>query len=425
MHDIKWIREHPQTFDEGIALRGMEPLSQTILEKDQTHRATIVEMQELQTRRNQIAKEIGKVKASGGAADELLEESNQIKTILPELEHKEKALRDELDLLLLSVPSIPYHEVPTGSDESDNEEIRRFGTPRTFHFTPKPHYELGETLNQMDFSRAARMSGSRFVILRHQLAKLERAIANFMLDTHTQQFGYQEVSPPVLVRSEALFGTGQLPKFEEDQFKTTSDYYLTATSEISLTNLVSGEMLSSPQLPLRFTAHTPCFRQEAGSAGRDTRGMIRLHQFSKVELVSMTTPDMSQREHERMTECAEHILQQLELPYRTMVLCTGDMGFSAKKTYDIEVWLPSQEGYREISSCSNCGDFQARRMGARYKDAEGNTHFLHTLNGSGLAVGRTLVAVLENYQQEDGSVLVPEVLKPYMGVEIIEATEAL
>ncbi len=423
MHDIKWIREHPNTFDEGLALRALPPLSKIILQKDEEHRAAVVKMQELQTRRNHIAKEIGKIKAYGENADELLQESNHIKETLPNLEHKEKSLKDELTDILLSTPSIPYHEVPIGTSESDNQEVRRFGTPRTFHFTPKPHYELGEDLGQMDFERAAQMSGSRFVVLKQHLAKLERALANFMLNTHTKKFGYQEVSPPVLVRDKALFGTGQLPKFEDDQFKTTSGYYLTATSEISLTNLISNEMIPHESFPIRFTAHTPCFRQEAGSAGRDTRGMIRLHQFSKVELVSITLPENSEAEHERMTECAEHILQQLELPYRTTILCTGDMGFSAKKTYDIEVWLPSQETYREISSCSTCGDFQARRLNARYKDHEGLTHFAHTLNGSGLAVGRTLVAVLENYQQEDGSILVPNVLRPYMGIDVIETQE--
>lgn len=422
MHDLKWIREHAETFDKGLATRGIDPLSQHILKLDESHRAAVSEMQELQTRRNSLAKEIGNAKALGQDAEPLMEKSNFIKTRLPELEHHEKALKEELHSLLMSIPSIPYHEVPAGEDETSNQEIRRVGIPRTFDFTPLPHYELGEALGEMDFERAAKMSGSRFVILRNQLAKLERALANFMLDVHTTEFGYEEMSPPALVRSNALYGTGQLPKFEEDQFKTTSDYYLIATSEIPLTNMVNDEILAEELLPLRFTAHTPCYRQEAGSAGRDTRGMIRVHQFSKVELVSITTAEESSAEHERMVNCAETILQRLELPYRTMLLSTGDMGFSAKKTYDLEVWLPSQEAYREISSCSNCGDFQGRRMNARYRDGAGHLHIVHTLNGSGLAVGRTLVAVLENYQQQDGSIVVPEVLRPYMNTDIIEST---
>lgn len=420
MHDLKWIREHSEAFDQGLATRGIDPLSHRILALDESHRAAVSEMQDLQTQRNSLAKDIGTAKASGQDATALLEKSNFIKVRLPELEHHEKALKDELHGLLMSIPSIPYHEVPVGADETFNQEIRRFGTPRTFDFTPLPHYELGEALGEMDFERAAKMSGSRFVILRNQLAKLERALANFMLDVHTTEFGYQEISPPTLVRSNALYGTGQLPKFEDDQFKTTSGYYLIATSEIPLTNMMMDEIIPTDQLPLRFTAHTPCYRQEAGSAGRDTRGMIRVHQFSKVELVSITTSDQSSHEHERMVSCAETILQRLELPYRTMLLSTGDMGFSAKKTYDLEVWLPSQDAYREISSCSNCADFQARRMNARYRDDTGHLHFAHTLNGSGLAVGRTLVAVLENYQQKDGSILVPEVLRPFMNTDIIE-----
>lgn len=421
MHDIKRIREHPDAFDKGLATRGIDPLSRRVLTLDESHRAAISEMQELQTVRNSLAKEIGQAKAAGLDASELLDKSNYIKTRLPELEQQEKMFKEDLNALLMSIPSVPYHEVPTGADETANEEVRRFGIPRTFDFVPLPHYELGEKLGWMDFERAAKMSGSRFVILRSQLAKLERALANFMLDVHTTEFGYQEVSPPTLVRSNALYGTGQLPKFEEDQFKTTSDYYLIATGEIPLTNMVMDEILPEELLPLRFTAHTPCYRQEAGAAGRDTRGMIRVHQFSKVELVSITAAEESSQEHERMVGCAETILQRLELPYRTMLLCSGDMGFSAKKTYDLEVWLPSQEGYREISSCSNCGDFQARRMNARYRDGAGHLHFLHTLNGSGLAVGRTLVAILENYQQHDGSILIPDALRPYMNIDMIEA----
>jgi seryl-tRNA synthetase len=419
VHDIKWIREHPDSFDEGLKTRGLEPLSSTIIKLDSAHRLTISEMQDMQTHRNTIAKEIASAKQAGKDVTALLTQSNKIKTRLPELEHQEKLQKEELHSILMALPSIPYHEVPVGADEEANVEIRRFGTPKEFSFTPKPHYELGETLGMMDFERATKMSGSRFVILRKHLARLERALANYMLDTHTQQFGYEETSPPTLVREAALYGTGQLPKFEEDQFKTTSGYYLIATSEIPLTNMVMDEVLTEDQLPLRFTAYTPCYRQEAGAAGRDTRGMIRVHQFSKVELVSITSPHQSSDEHERMISCAETILKNLDLPYRTMLLSTGDMGFSAKKTYDIEVWLPSQGAYREISSCSNCGDFQARRMNARYKDAKGQIHYVNTLNGSGLAVGRTLVAILENYQQEDGSIAVPEVLQTFMQCEVI------
>jgi seryl-tRNA synthetase len=423
MHDIKWIREHPDLFDKGLQTRMLAPLSKTILELDAQQREAISKQQTLQTERNHLAKEIGAAKASGNDAAQFIHRSNEIKTQLPELEAHAKKLSDELHSLLMSIPSLPYHEVPLGIDESANLEVHRYGTPRTFNFTPLPHYELGEKLGMMDFERAAKMSGSRFVVLKKDLAKLERALANYMLNVHTSEFGYEEVSPPTLVRSNALYGTGQLPKFEEDQFKTTSDYYLIATSEIPLTNLVMDEITPEEKLPFRFTAHTPCYRQEAGSAGRDTRGMIRVHQFSKVELVSITSADESTHEHERMLKCAQTILERLELPYRTMLLCTGDMGFSAKKTYDLEVWLPSQETYREISSCSNCGDFQARRMNARYRDGAGNLHFAHTLNGSGLAVGRTLVAVLENYQQADGSILVPTVLQPFMNMEIIQPLE--
>jgi seryl-tRNA synthetase len=420
VHDIKWIREYPEIFDKGLVIRGLQPLSQHILTMDESYRSAVSELQDLQTQRNTLAKEIGQAKAAKQDITLLLERSNYIKTRLPDLEQQEKALKEDLHTLLMSIPSIPYHEVPIGKDETANQEIRRFGVPRSFDFTPLPHYELGEALGLMDFERAAKISGSRFVILRSQLAKLERALANFMLDTHTLEFGYQEVSPPTLVRNNALYGTGQLPKFEEEQFKTTSDYYLIATSEIPLTNMVMDEIIPQELLPLRFTAHTLCYRQEAGAAGRDTRGMIRVHQFSKVELVSITSAEDSTEEHERMVGCAETILQRLDLPYRTVMLSTGDMGFSAKKTYDLEVWLPSQDTFREISSCSNCGDFQARRMNARYRDGIGNLHFVHTLNGSGLAVGRTLVAILENYQQKDGSILVPQLLRPYMNIDSIE-----
>lgn len=423
MHDIKWIRENPTHFDEAIQTRGFDPLSHTILNLDSLQRESIAKLQDLQTERNQLAKQIGNAKASGLDASEFINRSNEVKNHLPELEHQTKKLTDELHNLLMSLPSLPYHEVPTGKDEADNVEVSRHGVPRTFNFTPLPHYDLGEKLGMMDFETAAKMSGSRFVILKKDLAKLERALASYMLNVHTTEFGYEEVSPPTLVRSNALYGTGQLPKFEEDQFKTTSDYYLIATGEIPLTNIVMDKVTPEEHLPLRFAAHTLCYRQEAGSAGRDTRGMIRVHQFAKVELVSITSADESTHEHERMLKCAQTILERLELPYRTMLLCSQDMGFSAKKTYDLEVWLPSQEAYREISSCSNCGDFQARRMNAKYRDGAGNLHFAHTLNGSGLAVGRTLVAVLENYQQEDGSILIPEVLQPFMNMEVIEPVE--
>lgn len=425
MHDIKWIREHPDLFDTAIQTRGFKPISKTILEMDVQQRESISKLQEIQTERNQLAKEIGRAKSSGQDASGFINRSNEIKVQLPNLEAQTKKITDELNNLLMSLPSLPYNEVPEGKDENDNLEINRYGVPRTFNFTPLPHYELGENLGMMDFETAAKMSGARFVILKKHLAKLERVLATYMLNIHTTEFGYEEVSPPTLVRSNALYGTGQLPKFEDDQFKTTSDYYLIATGEIPLTNLVMDKVIPEENFPMRFTAHTLCYRQEAGSAGRDTRGMIRVHQFAKIEMVSITSADESTQEHERMLKCAQTILERLELPYRTMLLCSGDMGFSAKKTYDLEVWLPSQESYREISSCSNCGDFQARRMNAKYRDGAGNLQFAHTLNGSGLAVGRTLVAILENYQQEDGSILIPEVLQPLMGMEVIETIEQL
>lgn len=420
MHDIKWIRENPSIFDERLKTRGIAAGSSDILSLDETYRAALSALQDLQSKRNAIAKEIGQVKTTGGDVESLFEESNNLKDRMGNLEAESKSFKEKLDAFLSAIPQLPAEDVPYGACEKDNQILSIVGTPKKFNFSPLPHYELGEKLKQMDFEKAAKLSGSRFVILKGDLARLERALAQFMLDTHTNEYGYEEVSPPVLVRENALFGTGQLPKFEEDQFKTETGYYLTATSEITLTNLAENEIFLIEDFPMRYTAFTQCFRQEAGAAGRDTRGMIRVHQFAKVELVSIVLPEESEAEHERMTSCAEEILKRLDLPYRKVLLCTGDMGFCSKKTYDLEVWLPSQNEYREISSCSNCGDFQARRMQARFKDTEGQNKFVHTLNGSGLAVGRTLVAVLENYQQEDGTIRVPEVLIPYMnGKEII------
>ncbi len=422
MFDLKLIRETPEVFDSGWKRRGLEPQTPALLALDEKRRALQTEAQELQSRRNEASKQIGALKSKGGDASALMDEVANAKTRIAAIEEEEGALATQLNDLLSRLPNIPDVSVPDGADESGNVELRRVGEPRRIN-SAKEHFDIGEALGQMDFATAAKMSGSRFVLLRSGLARLERALAQFMLDTHTQEHGYTEVSAPLLVRAEALFGTGQLPKFEEDMFKTTSGHYLVSTSEISLTNSVLDSIVDVADLPLRLTSLTPCFRSEAGAAGRDTRGMIRQHQFYKVEMVSITREDQSNEEHERMTACAETILKRLDLPFRTVALCTGDMGFSARKTYDIEVWLPGQNAYREISSCSNCGDFQARRMKARYKkEGDKNTTFLHTLNGSGVAVGRALIAVLENYQQDDGSVVVPDVLKPYMsGMTRIEA----
>ena len=415
MHDIKWIREHPEAFDEAMKKRGLEPQSAGLVKLDEEYRGKQTRLQELQQQRNEVAKKIGAAKKAGEDAEPVMIEASRIKEEIAALE-AEIEEGGQLKEMLSSLPNIPHNDVPVGKDEADNKEIRRVGEPKQFSFTPKQHFEIGETLGQMDFETAAKMSGSRFVLLSAQLARLERALASFMLDLHTQEFGYTEVVPPYLVRDNAMYGSCQLPKFAEDSFQTTNGYWLIATSEISLANIVADEILSEDYLPRRYTAFTPCFRSEAGSAGKDTRGMIRQHQFSKVELVSVTHPDKSEQELERMTGCAEEVLKRLGLPYRVMLLCSGDMGFGARKTYDLEVWLPGQDAYREISSCSVCGDFQARRMRARFrKEGEKGTQFVHTLNGSGLAVGRTLVAVLENYQNEDGSVTVPEALVPYMG----------
>ncbi|WP_029014422.1 serine--tRNA ligase [Niveispirillum irakense] len=415
MHDLRSIRDNPAAFDAGLARRGLSAQSGDILALDQRRRALQTEFQELQARRNEASKLIGAYKKEGKDAQPLLDEVAALKEKMPALEQQEKELGVELDGILASLPNLPADDVPEGKDEHDNVEIRRVGTPVEIAGA-KQHFELGEALGLMSFDAAAKLSGARFTVLRGKLARLERALGDFMLDIQTNEFGFEEVSPPLLVKDDAAFGTAQLPKFTEDLFQTTNGFWLIPTAEVPLTNLVNDAILDSDELPLRFTARTPCFRSEAGSAGRDTRGMIRQHQFYKVEMVSITRPDQSQAEHERMTDAAETVLKRLGLPFRTVKLCTGDMGFSAQKTYDIEVWLPGQGMYREISSCSNCGDFQARRMKARFRaKGEKNTQFLHTLNGSGLAVGRCLIAVLENYQQPDGSILVPEALRPYMG----------
>jgi len=424
MFDIRAIRENPAAFDAGLKRRGLDALSAGLIAKDEALRAIKTRLQEAQARRNAASKEIGKAKASKdeALASTLMAEVAALKDQLQADEDKQRELEAALERELAVLPNIPLAEVPDGADEKANVEVRRWGDPKTVPAAslnkPKQHFEIGEALGLMDFEAAARISGARFVVLKGQLARLERALAMFMLDIHTGEFGYTECQVPLLVRDQALYGTANLPKFEEDLFQISGEnrFWLIPTAEVSLTNLAREQILDESALPLRFTAWTPCFRSEAGAAGRDTRGMIRQHQFSKVELVSITTPDKSLAEHERMTNCAETILKRLGLPHRTIVLCTGDMGFASQKTYDIEVWLPGQDAYREISSCSVCGDFQARRMGARYRPtgAKG-TEFVHTLNGSGLAIGRTLIAILENYQQADGSVLIPEVLRPYMG----------
>jgi len=415
MHDLRSIRDNPDAFDRGLARRGLSAQSSDILGLDQRRRALQTEFQELQARRNEASKLIGTYKKEGRDAQPLLDEVAALKEKMPALEQQEKELGAELDGILASLPNLPADDVPAGKDEHDNVEIRRIGTPAEIA-NAKQHFELGEALGLMSFDLAAKLSGARFTVLRGKLARLERALGDFMLDIHTNEYGFEEVSPPLLVKDDAAFGTAQLPKFTEDLFQTTNGFWLIPTAEVPLTNLVNDAILDADELPLRLTARTPCFRSEAGSAGRDTRGMIRQHQFYKVEMVSITRPDQSVAEHERMTDAAETVLKRLGLPFRTVTLCTGDMGFAAQKTYDIEVWLPGQGMYREISSCSNCGDFQARRMKARFRaKGDKNTQFLHTLNGSGVAVGRCLIAVLENYQQADGSILVPETLRPYMG----------
>ena len=418
MHDIKLIRDNPEAFDQALVNRGMAPLSSSLIAIDERRRAHLTRLQDAQARQNAASKEIGKAKAMKDEvrAQALMAEVAALKAEIQAGEAEERAIDAELEAALAGIPNVPAADVPVGKDEHDNVELRKVGTPRAFDYAPKQHFELGEALGMMDFDTAAKVSGARFVFLKGKLARLERALGQFMLDLHTEEHGYTEVNPPFLVKTESAYGTGNLPKFAEDLFETTNGFWLVPTAEIPLTNIVREEILDEAVLPHRFTAWTPCFRSEAGSAGRDTRGMIRQHQFLKVEMVSITTPETSEAEHERMTASAEDVLKRLGLPFRTIVLSTGDMGFSSKKTYDIEVWLPGQGAYREISSCSNCGDFQARRMNARYRPAEvKGTRFVHTLNGSGVAVGRCLIAVMENYQNEDGSITVPEVLRPYMG----------
>jgi len=452
MHDIKWIRENPDAFDAGLKRRGLEPLSAVLLAIDEERRAAIARSEQAQARRNSASKEIGDAKKAKdeARAAKLMAEVTELKTTMPELEAAAKTADEELAAALAPIPNLPLDEVPDGLDEHGNVVRHHFGAVRNYAFAPKPHDDLGGALGFMDFEAAAKLSGSRFVVLKNGLARLERAIGQFMIDLHTSEHGYTEINPPLLVRNDVMFGTGQLPKFEDDQFWAIKGELLAdvdgvaavtahaglldrlrnerlgliPTAEVSLTNLVRESILDEKQLPMRFAALTPCFRAEAGAAGRDTRGMIRQHQFTKVELVSIATPETSRDEHERMLACAEEVLRQLDLHYRVVTLCAGDMGFSAQKTYDIEVWMPGQgEGgaFREISSCSVCGGFQARRMDARYRGPDGKPRFVHTLNGSGTAVGRALIAVMETYQQADGSIAVPDMLQPYMGgVKVIE-----
>ena len=422
MHDIRFIRENPAAFDAGLKKRNLPPLSAELLAVDKRRRAAISESEAAQAKRKALSRQIGIAKGKGEPAEALMAEVAALEESLKKGEAEAATLDAELTHRLEVLPNLPFDDVPDGTDETGNVEIRRVGSQRNFGFTPKDHVVLGEATGEMDFAAAGKMSGARFVVLKKHLARLERAIAQFMLDLHTsEEGGYTEVNPPLLVHDNAVYGVGQLPKFAEDMFHTDNGFWLIPTAEVPLTNLVNDTLLDEKELPLRFTAWTPCFRSEAGSAGKDTRGMIRQHQFPKVELVSITTPEQSDAEHQRMTARAEEVLKRLGLPYRTVVLCGGDMGFGSRKTFDIEVWLPGQGAYREISSCSNMGDFQARRMNARYrpkegpKGSKGGTRFVHTLNGSGLAVGRTLIAVLENYQNEDGSVTIPEALRPYMG----------
>src|SRR5471032_2945254 len=417
MHDIRFIRENPAAFDAGLKKRNLAPLSAGILAIDARRRAAITESETLQARRKALSQQIGMAKRKGENADALMAEVASLEEGLKKGEADAAELDAELTRRLEVLPNLPFDDVPDGTDETGNVEIRRVGSQRNFSFTPQDHVALGEATGEMDFAAASRMSGARFVVMKGRLAKLERAIAQFMLDLHTsEEGGYTEVNPPFLVRDNAAYGVGQLPRFAEDMFHTDNGFWLIPTAELPLTNLVNDTLLEEKQLPLRYTAWTPCFRSEAGAAGKDTRGMIRQHQFPKVELVSITTQEQSTAEHERMTGRAEEVLKRLNIPFRTIVLCGGDMGPAARKTYDIEVWLPGQNAYREISSCSNCGDFQARRAAIRYRSApKARPEFVHTLNGSGLALGRTLVAILENYQQSDGSVRVPSVLQPYMG----------
>jgi seryl-tRNA synthetase len=442
MHDIKWIRDNPEAFDRGLARRGLAGEAKRLIEIDEHRRAAIQKVEAALARRNTASREIGAAKKSGeeDVAQKLMAEVARLKDEIPQLEAEEKKISKELEEALAQIPNLPLDEVPDGKDASDNVEHHRFGAKRNYGFAPKQHFELGEALGQMDFETAAKLSGARFVVLKGSLARLERAIGQFMLDLHTNEHGYTEVNPPLLVRDATMFGTAQLPKFAEDQFSASAgpagkqfidflkqggqvgeiealdNLWLIPTAEVPLTNLVRESIVDEAALPMRLTALTPCFRAEAGAAGKDTRGMIRQHQFTKVELVSITTPEQSKDEHERMLACAEEVLRRLDLHYRVVTLSTGDMGFASQKTYDIEVWLPGQGMYREISSCSVCGEFQARRMSARYRGKEDRqVRHVHTLNGSGVAVGRALIAVMESYQQQDGSIAVPDALAPYMG----------
>ena len=418
MLDIKWIRDNAEALDAALAKRGAAPLAASLIALDEKRRSVVQSLQDMQARRNAASKEIGAAmgKKDMELADKLKAEIAHFKDIMPTAEEEERQLTADLADQLSRIPNIPLDDVPVGKDEHDNVVKRVVGDKPGWNHAAREHFELGEALGYMDFERAAKLSGSRFTVLTGPLARLERAIGQFMLDLHTSEHGYTEVSSPLMVKDEAMYGTGQLPKFAEDLFRTTDGRWLIPTAEVTLTNLVSGEILDQDKLPLRFTALTPSFRSEAGSAGRDTRGMLRQHQFWKCELVSITDAESAIDEHERMTACAEEVLKRLGLHFRTMTLCTGDMGFGARKTYDLEVWLPGQNTYREISSCSVCGDFQGRRMNARYRGKDGKgTTFVHTLNGSGTAVGRALIAVMENYQNEDGSITVPDVLLPYMG----------
>ena len=417
MHDIKFIRENPEDFDAALAKRGVDPAARNLLALDEQSRGLKTELQNGQARRNEASKAIGQAKGQGDeeTAQALMAEVAELKSKMPEVEDKERELSDRLRDILATLPNLPMDDVPPGTDENDNVEIFRWGAPRAFDFTAREHSDIGPALG-LEFETASAMSGARFAFLRGRMARLQRAIGQYMLDQQTAKNGFQECAPPLLVRDEAVFGVGQLPKFAEDMFQTTDGRWLIPTAEVSLTNSVREQILDEANLPIRLTALTPCFRSEAGSAGKDTKGLIRQHQFEKVELVTIAHPDHSGEEHERMTAAAESILQALELPYRKMLLCAGDMGAAARKTFDLEVWLPGQGAYREISSISWCGDFQARRMNARFRpDGEKQTAFVHTLNGSGLAVGRTLVAILENFQNEDGSVNIPDLLQPYMG----------
>ncbi|MBY5520602.1 serine--tRNA ligase [Rhizobium leguminosarum] len=418
MLDIKWIRENPEALDAALAKRGAEPLAQSLVALDEKRRSAVQKAQDLLSRRNLASKEIGAAMAqkNGELAEKLKAEVSELKTLLPAIEEEDRQLTAELSDALSRIPNIPFDDVPVGKNEHDNVVTRTVGEKPRWNHAPKEHFEIGEALGYMDFERAAKLSGSRFTVLTGPLARLERALGQFMIDLHTSEHGYTEVSSPLMVRDEAVYGTAQLPKFAEDLFRTTDGRWLIPTAEVTLTNLVREEILDQEKLPLRFTALTPSFRSEAGSAGRDTRGMLRQHQFWKCELVSITDAESAVAEHERMTACAEEVLKRLGLHFRTITLCTGDMGFGARKTYDLEVWLPGQNAFREISSCSVCGDFQGRRMNARYRGKDDKSNrFVHTLNGSGTAVGRCLIAVLENYLNEDGSVTIPDVLLPYMG----------